>query len=155
LMLARRTRENLTSAQATLSKTRVSREIDLVKTRAQLQTARAAFDRTLAGIPVDSLTRHLQLAEARLKLTVLRAPFDGQILKIRTRPGEATGIRPIVRMGKTQAMQAVAEVYHTDARFVRAGQKARITSPALHGLLTGTVFGREPDLQGREPDLRE
>ena len=53
--------------------------------------------------------------------------------------GEATGIRPIVRMGKTQAMQAVAEVYHTDAGFVRAGQRARITSPALDGPLMGTV----------------
>src|SRR5207302_6895363 len=77
--------------------------------------------------------------EARVRLTVIRAPRDGQILKIRTRPGEATGIRPILRMGNTDAMQAVAEVYYTDVRFVRVGQKARIISPALPGPVTGTV----------------
>jgi HlyD family secretion protein len=139
VMLARRTTENLAAARATLAKAKAARDIDLVKAKAQLQTVRTALARTLAAIPLDSLTRQGQLAEARVNLTVIRAPRAGQILKIRTRPGEATGVRPIVRLGNTAAMQAVAEVYHTDAPFVRVGQKARITSPALPGALSGKV----------------
>ncbi|HEV3443830.1 MAG TPA: efflux RND transporter periplasmic adaptor subunit [Gemmataceae bacterium] len=139
VMLARRTAENLAAARATLAKARAARDIDLVKAKAQLQTVRTALARTLAAIPLNSLTRQGQLADARVNLTVIRAPRAGQILKIRTRPGEATGVRPIVRLGNTAAMQAVAEVYHTDAGIVRVGQKARITSPALPGALTGKV----------------
>jgi HlyD family secretion protein len=138
-MIAQRTKENLAGAQVTVSKTKTNREINLLKARAQLQTARTAMERALAALPVESLSKQLELAEARVKLAMIRAPRDGQILKIRTRPGEATGIRPILRMGNTDAMQAVAEVYYTDARFVRVGQKARITSPALPGPLTGTI----------------
>jgi len=139
VMLARRTAENLAAARATLAKAKAARDIDLVKAKAQLQTARTGLAKTLAAIPLDSLTRQGQLADARVNLTIIRAPRAGQILKIRTRPGEATGVRPIVRLGNTAAMQAVAEVYHTDAPFVRVGQKARITSPALPGPLTGKV----------------
>jgi HlyD family secretion protein len=139
VLLVRRSKEDLANARTTLAKMKAARQIDLVKTRAQLETAKTSLARSLAGLPIDSLTRQLQLAEARLQLTIIRAPVAGQVLKIRTRPGEATGVRPILRLGRTDAMQAVAEVYYTDARLVRVGQKATITSPALTGPLTGKV----------------
>ena len=42
-------------------------------------------------------------------------------------------------MGDTSSMQVVAEVYETDARFVRLGQKAAVVSRAFEQELTGKV----------------
>jgi HlyD family secretion protein len=46
---------------------------------------------------------------------------------------------PILKMGNTAQMHAVAEVYETDIRFVREGQRASVRSPALASALTGKV----------------
>ena len=56
--------------------------------------------------------------------------------------GETTGEGPILRLGETGRMFAVAEVYETDARFVREGQRAVVTSPALPQDLHGEVVWR-------------
>ena len=45
----------------------------------------------------------------------------------------------IAELGRTDQMYAVAEVYETDIGKVHVGQRATITSPALHGELLGTV----------------
>ena len=88
---------------------------------------------------VQSLTASLRLAEARLDHARVRAPISGEVLEIVTHPGEAIRNEPILKMGDTTSMVTVAEVYETDVRFVRAGQKATITSRALSQPLTGHV----------------
>ncbi len=46
---------------------------------------------------------------------------------------------PILKMGDTRAMYAVAEVYETDINWVREGQPAEVNSLALLRPLTGKV----------------
>jgi HlyD family secretion protein len=107
--------------------------------REQLKTAQADLSRSQSLVPVGSLEASVKLADARLDRSVIRAPIDGQILKILAHAGESAGQGPILKMGNTAQMFTVAEVYETDIRLVRVGQKARITSPALARELTGSV----------------
>jgi HlyD family secretion protein len=139
LVAVNRAKEELLSARAVCDRIKVAREINLLQARAQLVTARAQLARVTSAIPIDSLTKNRVLAENRENLTVLRTPRAGRILRILTRPGEATGTKPILRLGQTGQMMVVAEVYETDVRHVRVGQKAEVQSPALAGTLTGTV----------------
>jgi HlyD family secretion protein len=81
----------------------------------------------------------LARAQAELDLSVVKAPIDGEVLKIHAHTGERVGPMGIAELGRTQEMFAVAEVYETDIRFVQLEQKAVIKSPALAKPLTGTV----------------
>ncbi len=121
--LTRQVGESLAEARVLLRKMRQEQTIELVESETRLRKAEA-----------DLLS-----AEERLEQSVIRAPVDGQVLKIFTWPGERVENDPILRMGETGRMYAVAEVYETDVRHVRAGQAATITSPALDTDLTGTV----------------
>jgi HlyD family secretion protein len=76
---------------------------------------------------------------ADLELSIVRSPVDGQVLEVHAREGERVGIDGVAELGQTDAMYAVAEVYETDIGRVRLGQGARITSPALPGVLAGEV----------------
>ncbi len=78
-------------------------------------------------------------AEAELNRALVRAPIDGQILTVFAKAGEAYGIDGIVRIGQTERMWVIAEVYETDVIRVSQGQKAEITSDGFDGTLTGTV----------------
>jgi HlyD family secretion protein len=86
----------------------------------------------------------------------VRAPIDGQILKIHAREGERVGPEGILEIGETAAMYVIAEVYETDIGRVRVGQRARITSPALAQPLEGAVeriglrIGKQ-DVLGTDP----
>jgi HlyD family secretion protein len=104
-----------------------------------LLAAKAGLKRVEASAQIESLAKNLDLAEARLNRTVLKAPRDGCILKVLTHPGESTDHLPILKMGDTKAMYAVAEVYETDIVLVREAQPATVTSPALTEALTGKV----------------
>jgi HlyD family secretion protein len=125
--------------QANLSRLTLDRDISLTLSRARLQTAQATLKRARALIPLRSLEQDLAAAEARLLRTTIRAPIDGQVLKILTWPGEATGGKPILKLADTRLMDVVAEVYETDIGRVRLGQKASVTSPSLPRPLTGVV----------------
>jgi HlyD family secretion protein len=61
------------------------------------------------------------------------------VLDVTIHPGELIGERGILEMGRVDRMYAIAEVYETDIRHVRVGQRATISSPALDSELTGTV----------------
>lgn len=138
-LVVRRNQLELKAAGILLDKQRQARDLDLSLARAQLKTAQATLPKALTAIEVESLRESLAFAEARLERSVIRAPVNGQILKILSRMGEATATRPILQMGDTATMYAVAEVYETDIGLVRPAQRARITSAALPRPLTGTV----------------
>ena len=129
----------LASSKPALEKLEKSLELDTLFAEAQLSTAKANLARAGAAHGVESLKQRLLTAEAELSRTVLRAPGDGEVLEICQRPGEVTGAGPVLKLGNTEEMYAVAEVYETDVRFVKPGQKATITSPAFEGQLEGTV----------------
>lgn len=118
----------------------------------QVNEAEATLDRIAEVRPVDvnaadaevqSAIASVQQAQAELDLANVRAPRDGQILKIHTWEGEVVDSnKGIVSIGQTDAMYVVAEVYETDLPKVRLGQKATITSVSggsLKGQLQGVV----------------
>src|SRR5207253_2842384 len=113
-----------------LSKARTGHRLGLKAAQVQLQTAEADLARVLAESSLDSLQKKLALAEAGLQRTILRAPRNGKILKILSHAGETVGAQPILQMGDTQQMFAIAEVYETDRGRLHEGSRATITSPA-------------------------
>jgi len=103
---------------------------------------------------------HLELAEAELDRTLVRAPMDGRVLRVVHQPGELVGLDGVVKMGRVDRMYAIAEVYETDIRRVRNGQKATVTSRALERPLTGVVEFvrlevRKQDTTGTDPAARK
>ncbi|WP_218080742.1 HlyD family efflux transporter periplasmic adaptor subunit [Anthocerotibacter panamensis] len=117
------TRQQLQQAQATLTSVR---EVRLVDVRAAQEEVAAALSQVL-------------VAQADLELTYVRAPIDGQILKVQTNPGEVVDQGGIVKLGQTKRMFTVAEVYESDIAKIRLGQRATITSAAIPGVMHGTV----------------
>jgi HlyD family secretion protein len=113
-------------AQATLDATAEVRLVDVQVANAELQQALA----------------DVQKAKADLALAYIKAPKDGQILKIHTWPGESVDEQGIVELGRTSQMYVRAEVYETDITKVRIGQRAKIQSDGIYGILgdlQGTV----------------
>jgi HlyD family secretion protein len=98
--------------------------------------------------------------QAELDRAYVRAPFAGRILDIHAQVGELVGADGVFELGRVDQMVAIAEVYETDIRHVRVGQKARIRSDALGGDLTGTVARIRPKVQkldeiGTDPAARK
>ena len=87
----------------------------------------------------DVARAQLRYAEAELARSTVRAPFDGQVLEIHARTGERVGVEGILELGRTDEMYAIAEVYETDVRHVKVGQRAKVSSPALEASLEGIV----------------
>jgi HlyD family secretion protein len=129
----------LRSARATLERLQRDQALALEMAREQLHTAHASLSTAQSLVQMRSLASNLQLAEARLARTIIRAPIDGLILKVQLHPGESVGQGPILKMGNTSRMFAVAEVYETDIALIRVGQKARLRSAALARDVTGVV----------------
>jgi HlyD family secretion protein len=90
---------------------------------AGVQVARANFERS----------------KADLDKAIVRAPVDGQVLKIHSDPGEVVGNDGVVDLGRTNQMYVVAEVDENFINRVKTGQRAKITGFAFPGELTGIV----------------
>lgn len=116
-----------------------SREGELVKAKAELRAAQASLARTPSLVAVQSAEAKVKTAEAQMELSVLRAPMDGEILKVFTYPGERIGNDPVLKMGNTDEMHVIAEVHETDVAAVHVGQRATITSEALPEPVSGRV----------------
>lgn len=151
-----KTEQDLKGERDTLA--RLKREMPIEKQLAQSAIDRAQADliRDQADIGVASLREELAVADASAKEATLIAPIDGVVLKIRTLPGERIGDTPVMVIGNTDEMRAVAEVYETDIGRVRLGQTATVTSPALPRPMTGKVvkIGRmifKNDVLGVDP----
>ena len=115
--------EQIQEAEANLDRIAEVRDVDVYKAQAEVERASAS----------------LRQVQADLKLASVRAPINGQIIKINTRPGESINSKGIVELGQTERMQVVAEVYKTDIKKIQLGQKALITSDSFEGKLLGTV----------------
>ena len=116
-----------------------SREAELAKANAELTAAQAALARTRSLVAIKSAEAQVKGAEAQLELTVIRAPVDGEILKVFTYPGERIGNEPILEMGDTANMHVIAEVHESDIGSVRVGQHVTVTSVALPEPVHGVV----------------
>jgi len=104
--------------------------------RAQTVLRQLRDGAVLAGREADVDVRG---AAARLEQTIVRAPSAGTVLRLLVRPGERAGAQPILELGATRQMYAVAEVPAADIRLVKAGQRARFSSNALADPIDGEV----------------
>lgn len=98
--------------------------------------------------------------QAELDRAYLRAPFAGRVLDVHVKAGELAGAMGVLEIGRVQQMYAIAEVYETDIRHVKVGQKARVKSDALARPITGTVTRIRPKVQkldeiGTDPAARK
>jgi HlyD family secretion protein len=128
---------------------------------AKLRAGRAASAaaRDTAEMRVKVAKANLAEARAELALSEVRAPIDGQVLALHALEGERVDSAGIIELGRTGEMYAIAEVYETDIGRVKAGQAARITSPALAGPLTGQIervglMVAKMDVLGTDPIAR-
>lgn len=117
--------EQIIGAEATLDSAGEVREVDVIKAQAGVNKAIAA----------------LRQAEEDLELTNVKAPTDGQIIKINAYPGEIVGDEGVVEFAQTKSMMVMAEVYESDIGKVKVGQTATVQSEtgAFEGELTGKV----------------
>lgn len=131
LLARQQAQEQLTRSKANLAQLKMDHPIKLHLANADLKSAEVGSTRAQLAVQLDCLAEALKLAEARLARSEIRAPVEGDILKILTRAGEAAGREPLLKMGDTSTMYAVAEVYETDVWRVHRGQKATVTSKAF------------------------
>jgi HlyD family secretion protein len=117
-------REQITEAGATLDSVVEVREVDIVKAQAGVDRAIAAF----------------RQAQEDLALTNVKAPSDGQIIKINAYPGEIVDDNGVVEFAQTSKMMVVAEVYESDIGKVKVGQTASISSET--GAFEGEIIGK-------------
>jgi HlyD family secretion protein len=94
---------------------------------------------TLSETGVAVAQAQLLRVQAELHRSHVYAPVDGRVILINTRPGEMIGENGILELAQVDSMYAIAEIYETDIRRVRVGQRATISSSALEGDLTGQV----------------
>jgi len=138
-LLVEQAQAELLSAQALLTKSRGGHDFNVRLSQEKLKSAQVNRDRLLGAIDLKGLAKSVELAHAQRELSIIRAPVDGHVLELVAHPGESVGQQPILRLGDTDSMFAVAEVYETQVFEVAAGQRATITSQALRQPLTGTV----------------
>jgi len=140
-LAAETTRAQLQEALSTrdrLANTLQAQVLEATSTRDRIAEVRPVDIATKAR-EVDSAIAALKLAETNLAQAYIRAPRDGQILKIRTRLGEKVGNEGIVELGATDRMVAVLEVYQTEIDRVKVGQSATISGQSFQGEVKGIV----------------
>lgn len=130
--------------RARLHEQGVAGEEEAESTRGEAEARKAACASAstavrLAETGVDVARAHLDRVRAEARRSYVHAPFAGRVLNIVLRPGELIGEAGILQLGRVSRMYAIAEVYETDIRHVRVGQRATVSSPALERSLDGTV----------------
>jgi HlyD family secretion protein len=98
--------------------------------------------------------------QAEYDRAFVRAPFAGRVIDVTAKTGETSGVHGVLELGNVSQMYAIAEVYETDIRWVKVGQKARVTSDALAKPVTGTVTRIRPKVKkldeiGTDPAARK
>jgi HlyD family secretion protein len=95
---------------------------------------------------IDVLAAELKAAETEVsrakveaEASVIRAPYNGIVLKIHAWQGAEIGPRGILELAKVGQMCVIAEVAESDSPRVKIGQRARITGYSLSHPIEGAV----------------
>ncbi|BAY83978.1 DevB family ABC exporter membrane fusion protein [Calothrix parasitica NIES-267] len=133
--------QQVNEAQATLNRSVNTLQDQIREAKARLDSIKEVRpqDLQLAQAEVKSAKSAVKQAKAEQELSTLKSPITGTVLKINTKPGEIVSSQGIMEIGKTNQMYVIAEVYQTDIKKVRLGQKAIISSTALPRKFKGTV----------------
>ncbi len=104
-----------------------------------LDDARQNAQLGLAGL--EEAKRQQAYAQVMLDQATIRAPTEGMVLRILKHEGEGLSAdKGLIEFGQVEHMEAVAGVFDTDLRFVKPGQKAEFTSPAIGRAIEGKVL---------------
>ncbi|MFO0947750.1 MAG: HlyD family efflux transporter periplasmic adaptor subunit [Planctomycetota bacterium] len=119
-LLLNTTKGNLLEAQVKLRELEVAIELQGAQ--------RALEDKQLsdANPEYELANRQVALAKADLELTKIRAPIAGEVLQVLAHAGEVSS-GPILYLGDTSSMVAVAEVYQSDVAAIRVGEEAKVS----------------------------
>jgi HlyD family secretion protein len=93
-------------------------------------------DRSFAEADLRLAQAQLQEARARYDKTLIKSPIDGTVLRKHHRNGESvsnssTAPDPILTIGDKQVLRVRVDVDETDVNKVRVGQKAYVTADAF------------------------
>jgi len=130
-------------------------EVAAVKARMELLEAPARADEVeMDKARIEAAKAKVQMAEVELGRAELRAPRDGQILKLHVEPGELTGpdsAKPAVVMTDTSRLHVRAFVEELDAPRVKLGMTATIHADGLPGQqFQGRIIRLSPRLSRKE-----
>ena len=133
--------QQLSEAQANLKRIQTSRKQQVIESRATLDRIAEVrpVDVAAAQAELNRVKASLVRAKANLNQSYVRSPQNGQVFEIYTRPGEIVSNDGIIEIGQNSQMYVVAEIYQSDIRKIRPGQKVKIFSDSLNGELAGTV----------------
>lgn len=135
-------RAELSSTNKLLDKATKAQSQGKLEAEAQLENLDASLRRARLEVPRSTAKFNLELATDKLKQSIVTAPSEGIILALLTHPGEVTSGRPLVRMGDTRQLAAIAEVDETDILRVKVGQSARVESTTLRALVPQGLPGK-------------
>ncbi|MEO0433103.1 MAG: ABC exporter membrane fusion protein [Cyanobacteria bacterium J06656_5] len=134
-------KRQLQEAQAALTRIESAGQEQIIQARARLDSLAEVrpVDIATAEAEVQSAIATVAEAKANLDKTYVRAPLNGQVLKIHTRSGETIDSEGIATLGQTAQMFVVADVYQDDITKIEPGQPVTVTTPVLSTELQGTV----------------
>jgi len=130
-------------------------EVAAAKARMELLQAPARADEVeMDKARIEAAKVKVQVAEVELGRAELRAPRDGQILKLHVEAGELTGpdsTKPAVVMTDTSRLHVRAFVEELDAPRVKLGMTATIHADGLPGKeFKGRVIRLSPRMSHKE-----
>ncbi|MEM8779166.1 MAG: ABC exporter membrane fusion protein, partial [Cyanobacteria bacterium P01_G01_bin.49] len=133
--------DQISAAKADLNRTVATLETQITENQAMLSSVSEvrSVDLQVAQSELASAQAAVKQADANFALAYVRAPKDGQILKVHTWPGEMVHNQGIVELGETAQMYVTAEVYESDITRVHQGQAATVTADGVVKELKGTV----------------
>lgn len=132
---------NLQEAQVVLNRIQTTRSPELASAEATLDRIAEVrpVDVEASQAQVDQAIAAVQQAKAQLDLASVRAPQDGVVLEIHTRPGELISSDGIVELGNIRQMTVLLEVYETDIDKVKLGQATKLFADSRPEPLSGQV----------------
>lgn len=119
-------------------------ELAVESARREIRAAELAIESAEAGASLDSLQKQIELLELKLDATQLKSPIEGTVLSIDIGEGEPTTGRPIMQLANTSQIVCRAEVNVAELPRLSLGAQASVSSPAIDGVLYGTVDAISP-----------
>lgn len=138
-LLEKRASHELAAVELQQKQLSTTVRLEREQAEAKLKAVRAAKDQALASLTLDSARKAVDTTRLRSELSIIRAPCEGRVLSIMTRPGEAIAGAPLMKLGDLKRMLVRAEVFESDVHRVQPGQPVTVTSRALPEAIPGQV----------------
>jgi HlyD family secretion protein len=97
------------------------------------------IDVDVAAAELQAAESELERAKAEAEAAVIRAPYNGLIIKIHAWEGSEVGPNGILELARVDKMYVFAEVAESDIHRVKVGQRAKITGYSLPNPMEGAV----------------